>query len=77
MPSIDQTINQKKDLLFELKELQSLVAVCASALKDTATCEDASVVDVLFMTSNRLWELVESENKILEALELGLEGGAE
>ena len=75
MTPLNQSINDQQDLTAELKETRSLVAVCASALRDVGTCEDAPVVDVLLMTADRLWALVESETEKLKALELALEGG--
>ena len=72
MSSIEKIINHQKSLVIDLKEIQSLIAVCASALRDTGSCEDASVVDVLLMTSNRLWGLTESEAIEIEALELSI-----
>jgi len=75
--TLSQKINRQAELLEELKAIQSLVDVCAKAINDTGTCEDSSAVDVLQMASNRLWDLVESGQTKLKALELDADREAE
>ena len=65
-----EEINQCRDLIGNLSEVEAMVGVCREACNVEATAEMIKVSKVLLISVNRLNNLIEEQSIKLEAMEI-------
>ena len=62
-------INQCRDLIDDLAEVEAMVGVCREACNVEATAEMIKVSKVLLISVNRLNDLIEAQSSKLESMQ--------